>query len=473
MNLRLVKGSTTINLNSGRIRTREYAPRSPGEDEAVIEQMDRDGGELLAVAYRDLVERAVVFFRECTLEEALSDLRAINRLFEDAREFQARAIGDRVFVEFRPDHREDFYRSEILYGRIDVDEGLFARRWHEGWFEASLFWKRRFFWEGPETQIPLTNMYATGDTAGLTIYNHYDFATSRDNSAWIDQDDVLGDLKAPLRLEMTNTTPAPVTTQRTNRVYVGHAYRSGVDAFVDVDNSWHILEGEDATGGIGSVVADATSSGGNYLALSWVGAMDDTEMLYWDLDSDRLAELGGNWYRLLARFSTGPTPTDLWLRWRIKLSTSTLWEGPLFKLAATRQFQDLGVAQFPPVANPGDATLYPLRLYLYGTAAGAGTLNLDFVQLTPMDSVRRFEPSGFGLAKDARLVDDGIEGRVYTDGWTTPGRTFHYRPYFQPIMSKPARHQRLFFLCDDLVDGMHKDRSMSVKVFYRPRFRTL
>lgn len=467
MNLRLVKGSTTINLNSSRIRTREYAPRSPGEDEAMIERMDRDGDELLAVTYRDLVERAVIFFRHCTLEDALSDLRAINRLFEDAREFQARPIGARIFVEFRPDHREDFYRSEILYGRVDVDEGMFAKRWREGQFETALFWKRRFFWEGPETQIPLTNMYATDNTAGLLLYNHYNFASSRDNTAWIDAQDVSGDLRAPLRVEITNTYAA----SRANQFYMAHAYRSGVDAFVDVDNGWPIVEGENATSGIGTVTADSGSSGLFYLALIWGAAIDDAEMLYWDLDSDALEKFGGNWFRLLTRFTSAPVPSDLWLRWRVKLSTTPLWEGPLFKLAQTRQLQDLGLVQLPPQRLGGSP--YPLRLYLYGTSSGSGALDLDFVQLSALDSWRRLSPSGFGLAQNARLVDDGIEELLYTDSWATPGRTPHYRGYGQSIMVKPGQHQRLFLLQDNWTDGMEKDRSISLKIFYRPRVRTL
>lgn len=124
---------------------------------------------------------------------------------------------------------------------------------------------------------------------------------------------------------------------------------------------------------------------------------------------------------------TTPAYTDVWVRLRVKFSLTTIWEGPQVLLNTVYGLQDLGVLQLPPyLVGAGD--IYPLNLVLYAQRAATGThsLSLDYVQLSPLDGWRKLSPRGYGLAYGVRLVDDGIEGQTYTDGWATAGKTGHY-----------------------------------------------
>jgi len=67
-------------------------------------------------------------------------------------------MGDRVFVTFQPNNASAAYRSEILRGRVELQEDtLHENRWDR--FKKVFLiiaWTRKFYWEAnAETQLPL------------------------------------------------------------------------------------------------------------------------------------------------------------------------------------------------------------------------------------------------------------------------------------------------------------------------------
>ena len=82
--------------------------------------------------------------------------------------------------------------------------------------EATLTWKRRFYWEGPEVELSLENTHGSG-TGGVTVYNHYDAA--HENFVQITGTDVEGVLLAPARIEIENTYN---DSDRLYNVFIGH-----------------------------------------------------------------------------------------------------------------------------------------------------------------------------------------------------------------------------------------------------------
>lgn len=465
MELRFTDNTTTVDVlpSAGDAVLRRYTLRTPEIESIDSDRAIMDGGERPIAVYRNVTEQMDVILEGVAATQRAT-LAALNLLLEQARHRQRTGMGPAVYVEFRPDDAEGWWRSEILSGRALVDDAEleFDLQLVTAGLEITVIYTRRYYWEGAEAQIPLTNGNGTDDIAGLTVYNHDDADAGDDNYVAIDGDDVDGDLPAPPRLELTNTYNSAT---RADRVFVGH------NAYSAPATLTHILEAEDASGG--TPTAHATASAGEYNALSWA-VTTETQLLDWTLSTAMLNALAGNYAHLLLRLYNTTIYTDLWLRVRIKFEVSTIWEGPALLARANRILQDLGTVQLPPyLLGAGD--LYPLHLMVYGTRAQAGThlLNVDCLQVAPADGWRKLQPKGYGLGYEARLVDDMIAGALYTDSWATPGKVGNYIGYGAPIMLAPGRAQRLYFLWDTTVGGAGIDRTLSVKAFYRPRRLTL
>jgi hypothetical protein len=460
--LRIVYGSTTINLNSGRYALLEYVPRTPESTSIDVESVFNDGGEQPLAAYRNVVEVArVALLDDGSATNLQSDKRAIELALAQARRYQKKPIGDRVYVEYQPDGYSGYYRSEILDGRVELSDESTGWQWLDKNIEIRVAWKRRHYWEGAETQIPLTNGNGTNNTSGLTVRNHDDGGAGDDNYVQIAAADVAGDIDAPLRLEMTNNYNS--ATKASN-------FWIARNVLSDPANLTHILEAEAGSGG--TTQADATCSGGNRKDFSW-SATTEQELLSWDLSTALLNACSGNYFRVLARFLS-MSYSDMWMRWRIKLVLTTIWEGPQFLLTASAPIQDLGVLQLPPyMVGAGD--LYPLALVLCAQRKQSGThyLYLDFAQLSALDGYRKLSPRGYGLEYQARIVDDGIGGFTYTDGWSPAGKTGHYVSTGERITVTPGRLQRIYFLHDTVAGSAAIERTLSVKAYYRPRRLTI
>lgn len=300
------------------------------------------------------------------------------------------------------------------------------------------------------------------NTAGVPVYNHTD-DDGHGNYVEMQADEVGGDLPAAVRLEMTNTYSS---SNRASNLLMAHNVLS------DPANLNHVLEAEAASGGT-TVTGDGACSGGGRKTLSWAGTAE-TEVLNWTLSTALLNACRGNYFRLIARFASVPAYSDVWVRWRIKFSLTTIWEGPQMLLSTLFNLQDMGVLQLPPyLVGAGD--IYPLNLVLSAQRNQSGThnLSLDFVQLSPLDGWRKLSPRGYGLAYGARLVDDGLEGLTYTDGWAAAGKTGHYIGSGERLAVWPNARQRLYFLHDTMTGSAAIDRLLTVKVFYRPRRLTI
>jgi hypothetical protein len=461
MELRFTDGTTTVEVlpTGGEAVLKRWTPQTPEMDAVDTAGATMDGGERPMAVYRNVTEQMDLVWEGSEAEQRAS-IQALNLLLQAARRQQRMGMGPRVYLEFRPDDAEDWWRSEILSGRLLVDDAdldFDLQLITEG-LEGAVIYTRRFFWEGPEAQIPLTNGNGTDNITGLTVVNHDDADAGDDNYVAIDGDDVEGDLPTPPRIEITNTYE---NETRAYRVFLGH------NAYSDPENLTHILEAEDATGGTPTL--DANDSGGNYNALSWE-AITETQLLNWTLTTEMLNALAGNYTHLVMRLHNATIYTNLWLRLRVKFETTTLWEGPQLLCVANQYLQDLGTVQLAPyLLGAGD--LYPLHLVLYGTRAEAGThvLNVDFLQVAPADGWRKLQPKGYGVGYEVTLTDDMIAGALYTEGWATAGKAGHYLAYGPPIRLVPGRDQRLYFLHDTSTGGAAIARTLAVKAFYRPR----
>jgi hypothetical protein len=233
-----------------------------------------------------------------------------------------------------------------------------------------------------------------------------------------------------------------------------------------------MLEAEDATGGTdGPSPPYSTASNDNYNAVI-VNSTSETVLLTWTLPQATLEAMRGNYAAFLLRFYSDPT-ADLKLRLKIQEPTTgaLLWQGEQV-LTTTEQILELGHGRVPPQII-GETDLSPLELVLTGqrSAAGTSTLNVDWLQITPLDSdgMRYFEPrAGVYLQYQQKLIDDQINGSLYvlTSGGLKLPR---YTVFGRPMLLWPGQAQRLYFVCQNSAGDGQIARTSKIKIFVRPR----
>lgn len=460
MILRLTDGTTTVSMTGGPIYRLDYAPEAAKLD--TLEYRPgamMDGGVVAAISRAHVTEACEVTVTADTADELRTALQSLETLLLSAIEFQNRRGGARVYVEFAAEDDDDVYRSEILYGRLEPGRKTLTW-WPCAAVQATITWKRRYYWEGPEAELSLSNGHGSG-TGGITIYNAED--ATYDNYVDIADTDVTGVLPAPIRLEITNTYNVAA---RLEDIFIGH------NVYSDPATLDYILEAEDAYSPAGAGSADSACSGGTYKSTNTITTTAGVAMA-WTFSSAQLGHCNGRWFRLLLRtqaaagvgyylqpkitFPAG-TPTTVMA---VGQETQPFWSGKL---------HDLGVLQIPPWLRGLEADLYPVDLSLYGRKASTtGTIAVDYLELVPLDSYRVLRPRGYGLPLNARVVDDGILGWVWSDGWSGNQRLGHYYGVGQPVHLVPDKDQRLVFVLKSNSSDAEIARTATVRAYYRPR----
>lgn len=459
MLLRLNKGGTIITLSGDGavIRAATYIPRTPNLGEEEIREMLR-GGHWAALDALRVAETASVIL-EGTAVAMLAQVREIQALMPL---YRARYDNERLWVEYRAEDSGNTYRAEILKLDVPLPEVPIGPRLDSGVLEIIVGWEREFSWaDTVETEVGLDNgSTATPTIGGVAIRNHHDTGTDT-NIVDIAAADITGVIPAPCRIVLRNEAAASVAY---DNVYIGHNFKSGPLTFD------HILEGEANEAGGGSVlpsVADNTNySGGFYYERTWATSIAHSSVLYsYTIPGSQLESANGGWFRLLARFATAPNSTT---RVKVTLLHQTafkLYETPEVKLSGDL-LQDLGTIQLPP-ALAGLAFLGDIMLRITARDTVAGSLSIDFIQLTPLDGWRHLQTLGGTYATNTELVDDGMADLLYTD----EGGTDKYANLVAEghrILLWPGRAQRLYFLFDEATT-MNIQRLSDVQVFYRPR----
>jgi hypothetical protein len=445
-----------------------------------INLVDHPGGTILLEPYQmrapsstapDATVTESVLVRWSSRSSALTNLKGLNLLFEQAKLYQETGLGERVFVEV--DTVGTWWRSELRVasngdaaGRATPGEQALHLDYANSALEVLVSWTRRFYWEGAETEVPLAVLGAAATTGGVSVLNRDD--AGGNNWVQLASSSILGDLPAAVRLQVQNWSLDTMS-----------ALHVAVQDAGDPETWTHVMEAEAGSGG--TTVGDLTSSGAEHRAFSWI---EDTERGLWvgDIPSDTLANGGSNFARLMIRLAVTPTTmSGLWLRARILLpSWDALWEGPLVRVDPNRQLVDLGAVRLPP-QRLGTTNPATLQVQLQARRTGGGSLAFDYLMFHALTGWRRYIPlvAGKGLESDYTLIDDGLTGLVYsTSPFTMPvgARFFSYTAEGPELLLRPGRISRLYFLCD-VVDGSERPapigQELRIRMYYRPRRSTL
>jgi hypothetical protein len=137
---------------------------------------------------------------------------------------------------------------------------------------------------------------------------------------------------------------------------------------------------------------------------------------------------------------------------------------------AGRTALDFGVLKVPPGLK-GIVALDFMKFNVWFRNAAGGTVNLDWIGLMPVDGYRYYRDSY--IASSEKLTDDGIEDEIYNTPslYSSPVN----RPYGERIHVRPGAVQRLYFAWDSYDTQFRSLTSdyLTVRLFYRPRYRTI
>lgn len=447
----LTDGTTTVTLDqaNGAMVT-GFTLDAPETTTRELTSEALDGGEIPNATYRNVTQTIELLFIGASTTALQTIIRSIENLLYLARRRQLTKAGARVYLQVQLDGEASVWRSEILNGALRLGEEA-LQQWINKKPEAQLTITRRFYWEGPEKELQLSTSSQSAATGGRTIANTDD--STRDNWVQIAAAQVSGVLPTPVKLTLTNTTGGSV------------GYRNfyiGVNAYADPTTLTHIIEGESRQTGYGTVVANSGCSNGNYNSYTFT----DTGEMRWDLSSTLLQDTQGRWFRLLARFF-GWSGTDIYIQPRIKEINGNvpLWSGDEVKLGTSgSQIIDLGGVPLPPggyqVAWAGHVLALTVR------ATGTATINLDFMQLTPLDSYQQVAQRGNFIINNGAVTFDNIEGLIHAGGSAI------YSPKAGPLMVFPNVTQRIIVL-QDTGSASNIAQTFSLRAYIRERRLTV
>lgn len=199
------------------------------------------------------------------------------------------------------------------------------------------------------------------------------------------------------------------------------------------------------------------------------------------IPSSDLTDAAGGRFAVIARWFDISHYTDMWLR--LKLETATnfndLWVGNLSLLSQTtdtRELTWLDTLRLPPYLE-GQSSLASLQLRLYGLRGSSDThtLNLDFLQLSPISGEagwKRFVSVDNGILAEETFVHDDIEGFTYRVN-SSSQKIAEFISYGGPIMLIPGVAQRFYLLSCDYTGLAQITQNWTVKLWYRPRRNAL
>jgi hypothetical protein len=524
--LKIVYGSTTIDLSAGDYRIKTYSPSPP--------RANRD----------TVVEGISVFIEASSVADLQSDIRAIENAFYLAQQRRIKRLGDRVYLTFLEDGDTITYRSEIyadnesdLPGTVFVDtQWLRSVMWDQKVVEAKISLERRNYWEAStETELSLANGSQTAATGGCTIYNPSTTAvftnttvsfaatnsrisdsgdgfsifatgdvinlrgsTSNDgvytvdavagDGSYIDVNQVISNEGAGDTINIydvqnyvhiaaaaiTGNLPCPVRIAATNN-----------DAGDDLETLWingninstpaefpHLLEVEDS-----DTVAntnDAGASGGSYRTYSVTTS--NAKLTGWTLPSQLLSVATGAYFRVIARFWDSTDITNVRLALRVYYSGGLIYDGGQVDYDDTyattvNLLRELDTIQLPPTREPGTPSDLTLQLWGISTTGSTETIKVDCLFLMPLDSHRKLK-SVSGVAQNSILVDDPFAEVYYQE--VSSKRVPDIIGFGDYIWATPGKDLRIYFLQNSEANAKADiNRAMSISCYIRPRIATL
>lgn len=522
--LNIVNGSTTTSLNSSDYAIVDYVPTT-GNGEIVL---DRIRIQVKASSYSNL---------QSDLRAIETAIEAAQRRYDSGigDRVYLKFCPDGLSTTYRSEIIRPEGGTEA--GRIELQPLQFGWKWRYKYAEVLILLHRRDYWEADsETELSLRNNSGSG-TGGLAIINSHSSAVLTDTSIYFSQSNRLitdgnngftvfavGDLisirgsdsndgtytisavavngstinvNEPIADELagnsisiydiynyvdiasssiTGVLPTPVRLRLTNSynvaadletVWIGQNWRSSPLSMV------YYLETEDSA--TGSNTANAGASSGQYRIYDVTTT--ETALTTWSLSSAQMTASKGAYFRLIAKFFDGTDITKVEYRIRLLYGTDILWDSGIFSFddtyeATDRVMREFCTMQLPPYFTESQTPpAITLQLSAVSTTGSTETIKLDYIEMLPLDGWRKLVSTS-GVAYESILVDDGIDNMSYQLVASQIVNDIYAEGV--PVMLVPGKDTRLYFMMHSITDDTAEIvRTASIRIYYRPRVRTI
>lgn len=454
--LSITDGTTTNTLTASPWFLSEYVP---------VRASRNSDGSYEPVA--ETIELHVTGSGSTTAVQTL--VNTVERYLQRARQRQETGHGPRIYLQVQWDGEASTWRSELLEGEAEINLDT-IRAWGQAFALFRLHIVRKHYFEGPETLARCVQQYSGQSTSEQILYNTFSGeGQAGSNFLEFSSTQIQGVLPTPAIIWQSNTVDSQVRAYTSMQLALGK--------FQYPYNFAHWYQGENAIGA-GSVITEGVSSGGYYRQIL---AGTIASYVYWNVRVRQ--ESSGRSYRVLARFRNYSTGPYVYVRPIIRNQSGThdLWYGEEVQLprnVTSSNIVDLGVVPIP--LAPSATYTMTVQLALGIRASASSTVNLDFVQLTPLDGYRVLKPGSYQFQNPMAIIDDGVDELTYisagsTDIITAPGVDYYYpldAGSGNYIMLYPGIAQRLYIL-KTLTSGALVGDALKTKVYYRPRRLTL
>jgi len=429
-------GTTTVTLSSGNQFIESWDTQL-----AKVSPLSRDPED---------VSETIVLRLTSTPTNNSATIRSLNRLGLTARGFQIGVEITPVYITQQWSHDGSSWRSELKDLAVEIDKDTLDQ-WDRTGVGVKVTFTRRGYWEGSRTSVSLTNGNGTGTT--LAISNNSGSGGAYYNYVDIGSTAISGDLMAPAEVRLQNTTGSD----------------RGFDQFYlcadRVTTQVMYFEAEAETNSAGSPVAYADSGGGNVYSVTLTTGTP-TRTLTWAMSSALLTATRGQQVHIVG-YNKGTVSAGVFGRIVVRdyYNLVTLHTGSWASFSNRRDLY-FGSLRLPPVSQKNtNLAQLTLNLEFQYTGSSVGFLGLDYIQLMPAHSFRRFEQRGMLVQNNDWVVDDGIERMTYLieAGANHP----IYSPRTEPLYLPPSQPQRVRFLFTRTYVTARD--AYNVQVYYRPR----
>lgn len=449
----ITDGTTTINLTSGTSAYVEnWTPATPNTSEqtASVEAI-RDGGDISLVTRRNVTETLELVLVAASTTALQTLAGSIEKLLLAAERRQRWGSGDKVYVTQKLSGESYTWRSEILTGTLEYDEGLLIGGWANKRGEARLHITRRPFWEYGETSaisLSMTSATTTSATTTVTVQNDaYASSTERNYIQIASNQLTLGDLPAPLNLALYNNSGSNIGNVVTH-IFANH--------FSDPTTLTNYF--------LGSSAVDGASA-------SWASALTTHTLKYkFNLSTAQVGSMGGQFWNVWAAFTS--ITANTFVRAAVGDHVSTVYrESWIGEEVSEEYYGNLIYLGAVPIPRISGATPIVDLLLTFRNNASSGSAVLDFIQFAPATSYRFIRQRGFTTPTSATFVrDNGIDGELY---WGSGYPLLAGRG--DPIHVWPGITQRLYVLYVDVNNAWSTNagNTFTVTASYRPRRLTI
>ncbi|MEM7133428.1 MAG: hypothetical protein AAF702_44440 [Chloroflexota bacterium] len=433
-------GTVSIELSSGDYLVRNWVPNSAQLSPSALSASTVD-------AYENVIESIDVRVHDAADKATVqNDIRAIEQMITLGQNRNSLGFGPKAYFQVIIDGTPgETWQSEIVGGYVSIGATA-LREWSTLGADFNIQLERKYYWElSVEQPITLTNYLSASGTA-VSIFN-----ASGQN--WVSFDSVPGSLPTPIKIRALNSG---ATLTGSQQIFLSN------NVFNDPDSVDPYL-----------IAAQLDVGAANE---TWGTAVDHSSpnpRWAWELPAALLADAAGDYFRVLASFTS--LSTGFYLKAYVYVVSGGLYsrihEGEeIFTGGPLGSFELLDLGSFP--IPPGDlsfASNVGVGITVRALSSGGATIN--FVQLMPVTSFRHLNKIGYGVPNgDAIFIDNGIEENVY--GGTDTAQVPIFISQQSHLHAWPGRFNKVSILFDEVYQfpGGHES---TVEMWVRPRRLTL